>query len=592
MTIDRTNTESTSTSTEAATVEAVVDAVRQSQDKLDRAAERLQCKLSSLLQQQQQQQQKEEEEEEKKASVVVVRSLPCTSLQETRGYRCKCSFQIIMVTTQMDHLNPQGKYYYHYQYALRERQQPVVIDSFPIANRRIQTLMTVFRDDILNYHNHNHHHHHHHGHHNHHGFVALSQHLTSCTFSTSWNEQDVILTLHYHYDKPLKMHQQYQQKQYQQEWREQARQACELLQLRQINGRSKGILLSETSFTSSTTTTQQQQQVKSDDESGNDKHDGQDKNAIESISSTNNNTLRDTIYLIQRKGDYNSVNGDTIDWQVTLVKQPQQQQQQAAATTTTTTTQTVSTSTSSCNDQTKVVVIPVIYHKPETAFFHPNPRAMTQALQWMLQRLQSIILTTTTTTMSSQSSSPSSPPSSQLSLLELYCGCGAHTVALAKTGMFSTITAVELDARLVQACRHNVRINQVESIVNNIQQCDAGQFAQTKQRRQPQQQQQQPISSLPLLFDVLLVDPPKQGLDQAVCDMALQQQSQQHQQNQHQQRRRHFEHILYISCGHQALLRDLERLSKHYRVVDCLQLDLFPGTYSIETLVHLQHCNN
>jgi tRNA/tmRNA/rRNA uracil-C5-methylase (TrmA/RlmC/RlmD family) len=89
-----------------------------------------------------------------------------------------------------------------------------------------------------------------------------------------------------------------------------------------------------------------------------------------------------------------------------------------------------------------------------------------------------------------------------------------------------------------------------------------------------------------------LVDPPRQGLDPIVCDMVLQEQQL-------------FTHLLYFSCGHDALLRDLDRLfssplqdvrstnhdhnqytnnnSNYYAVVNCLQLDLFPGTYSIET---------
>ena len=52
--------------------------------------------------------------------------------------------------------------------------------------------------------------------------------------------------------------------------------------------------------------------------------------------------------------------------------------------------------------------------------------------------------------------------------------------------------------------------------------------------------------------------------------------------------RHNFQDFLYISCGHQALLRDLERLAPAYYVVDCAQMDLFPRTDSIETLVHLR----
>ena len=75
-------------------------------------------------------------------------------------------------------------------------------------------------------------------------------------------------------------------------------------------------------------------------------------------------------------------------------------------------------------------------------------------------------------------------------------------------------------------------------------------------------------------FDVMLVDPPKHGLDASVCDFASAHAS--------------LQHVLYVSCGRGALLRDLQRLDAHFQIVDCVLLDLFPGTSTVETLVHLQ----
>jgi tRNA/tmRNA/rRNA uracil-C5-methylase (TrmA/RlmC/RlmD family) len=69
----------------------------------------------------------------------------------------------------------------------------------------------------------------------------------------------------------------------------------------------------------------------------------------------------------------------------------------------------------------------------------------------------------------------------------------------------------------------------------------------------------------------LLVDPPRSGLHESVCRLAA-----------------GVMHILYISCGHEALLRDLNILGEMFEVVDCVLLDLFPGTRSVESLVHLQ----
>mmetsp|Transcript_557 Transcript_557/g.860 ORF Transcript_557/g.860 Transcript_557/m.860 type:complete len:160 (-) Transcript_557:102-581(-) len=86
-------------------------------------------------------------------------------------------------------------------------------------------------------------------------------------------------------------------------------------------------------------------------------------------------------------------------------------------------------------------------------------------------------------------------------------------------------------------------------------------------------------------YDVLLVDPPRSGLDEKVCNMAL---------------NGTFTHIIYISCGRHALLKDLQRLccckeeeedekSSCFEVVDCALLDLFPRTKeSVESLVHLR----
>ena len=57
----------------------------------------------------------------------------------------------------------------------------------------------------------------------------------------------------------------------------------------------------------------------------------------------------------------------------------------------------------------------VTYHKPEDAFTHPNPTTMMKALRWILSRVEEV-----------------SSPARKVNLLEMYCGCGAHTVPIAK----------------------------------------------------------------------------------------------------------------------------------------------------------------
>jgi tRNA/tmRNA/rRNA uracil-C5-methylase (TrmA/RlmC/RlmD family) len=78
-------------------------------------------------------------------------------------------------------------------------------------------------------------------------------------------------------------------------------------------------------------------------------------------------------------------------------------------------------------------------------------------------------------------------------------------------------------------------------------------------------------------FQILLVDPPRSGLDENVVEMM---------------KIGPFEHALNISCGINALQRDLEDLNQEFQVVQSLVVDLFPRTYSVETLVHLQRRRN
>jgi len=220
-------------------------------------------------------------------------------------------------------------------------------------------------------------------------------------------------------------------------------------------------------------------------------------------------------------------------------------------------------------------VITVQYEKPQDAFQHPNHNAMLHALEWMLTRLRKIRSDYGRDNNKVDQQHP-------LNLLEMYCGCGAHTMAIAKAEIFHSITTVELDNRLVEACRKNAKINgctgeqcskQGRNTPINIFQGDAGDWS----RKYLKHFNKSEPSLFNKVYQVLLVDPPRSGLDRRVCELA---------------KTGSFEHIIYISCGREALKGDILELSDMFEVIDCTILDLFPRTDSVESLVHLQRKSN
>ena len=193
--------------------------------------------------------------------------------------------------------------------------------------------------------------------------------------------------------------------------------------------------------------------------------------------------------------------------------------------------------------------------QPEDAFCHPNKHTMSKALDWLITRIESI-----------ESESPT--------LLEMYCGSGAHTIPLSKCSVISKILCVELDQRLVDYCNGNIASNGVQDKVWCIK-GDAGKVSSRLMRRRvsgPPENSTSPLDIIPT-FNALLVDPPRSGLDASVKKLAMSGE---------------FEDMFYVSCGREALKEDLKVLCQFFEVESLCVTDLFPRTDSVETLVHLR----
>ena len=490
-----------------------------------------------------------------------IQTFHCRNEDETWTYRCRCNFQILRVIIPdgtVAATSPTAPTRRVYRYAMRSAGNPVLLgtkNSFPIATRRIQAAMEDFMDHLNNTNRTDKNRGDDDG-----GFgtdqecvdnrdgedmIGYNGHLTSCTFSSAWRDSpdsDCVLTLHY--DHPLDADENSKTL-----WKRQAQLLCQKMLLRQLNGRSKGTLLS----------VKGRETLQSDEDDFRTTSDSGGEEETEA-------TIRDTIFLLQSDDEDDTKMEDFATrrhkWAVSLEdKAPPE-------------------------DSTSTVVIPVHYDKPETAFYHPNRNAMTTALSWMLNRLASI----------ASSWSNERSPLRKPRVLEMYCGCGAHTVALGRSGLVSGILAVELDPRLVRACEANVVRNGLRDSVE-VRRGDAGWWAREESRKRRGRRRRRDLAEgssdaaavVPEddndFYDVLLVDPPRQGLDEEVCRMARMTVDG---ESGNGEERGCFRNILYVSCGHIALLRDLERLAPVYEVVSCAQMDLFPRTDSIETLVHLR----
>ena len=523
--------------------------------KLNRAAEQLQSSLPHIKN--------------------VIIASPCTSENETLGYRCSCSFQMV--------LHPQTQMY---QYAMREQQTPIVLETppyFPIALSNIQQLMEVFLDHVFNLKQQ-------HfsssssssssceNHHEEDGngrilfqYPTTRKHLSSVSFHSSWDEStNAFVTLNYStpvFSNPTLTKQ----------WKHEIQHMYQHvffnhdinINLTGVIGRSKKrkvVVLSSSIL--------------------------QDANANANANANDDDDkpmfLWDVIHPNYPKWISSQTNPQTNP-------QPQRQRQRQ-----------------------RQPQMTIQYRKPLDAFHHPNGKVMLKALDWILSKIGFIATT-----------------SSCSSLLELYCGCGAHTMPIAKLNLLSHIVAVEMDDRLVQACRYNWTLNNTSpkdttsttttTTTLDVVKGDAADITrlvlqkkkiqQRKLQEQQQQQQQQlqdppqppqenketssftteteitskttsatttttttsQIEKIPWYahsFYILLVDPPRQGLDKSVCEFAIYTTD--------------IQHMIYISCGRHALQRDLTLLGPYFEVKECCLMDLFPRTCdSVESLVHL-----
>ncbi|WP_227369769.1 tRNA (uridine(54)-C5)-methyltransferase TrmA [Halomonas sp. M20] len=198
-----------------------------------------------------------------------------------------------------------------------------------------------------------------------------------------------------------------------------------------------------------------------------------------------------------------------------------------------------------------------VYQQVENSFTQPNAQINRKMLTWARD-----------VTRGSQ----------QGDLVELYCGNGNFTVALAEN--FRRVLATEISRTAVASAQINLTANGIDNAV--VARMSAEEFAQAlanqklddKSGETLGERKGRRVSAMALeeyAFTTVLVDPPRAGLDEHSCEQL-----------------RDYSRIVYISCNPQTLLNNLEQLNNTHAIARFALFDQFPWTDHCECGVLLE----
>lgn len=184
-----------------------------------------------------------------------------------------------------------------------------------------------------------------------------------------------------------------------------------------------------------------------------------------------------------------------------------------------------------------------IYRQVENSFTQPNAIVNSKMLQWAID-------------CTKQSTGD---------LLELYCGNGNFSIALAQN--FRKVLATEIAKPSVSAAQFNIMANQI----NNLQiiRMSAEEFTQAMNGVR-EFNRLKGIDLRDYDCNTIFVDPPRAGLDLDTIKLVQQ-----------------YERILYISCNPQTLCNNLETLCQTHSIQRAALFDQFPYTEHMESGVWL-----
>jgi tRNA (uracil-5-)-methyltransferase len=181
---------------------------------------------------------------------------------------------------------------------------------------------------------------------------------------------------------------------------------------------------------------------------------------------------------------------------------------------------------------------PLRYQQVEGSFTQPNGGVNRQMLGWACQQASGL----------------------GGDLLELYCGNGNFTVALAP--QFDRGLATEVSKSSVKAAHYNLEANAVTNV--SMVRMSSDEISDAMAGTRPFERMKA-IDLPSYRFTTLFVDPPRSGLDAATLALASS-----------------FKHILYISCNPQTLHENVSALHATHAISAAAVFDQFPYTHHLE----------
>lgn len=135
-------------------------------------------------------------------------------------------------------------------------------------------------------------------------------------------------------------------------------------------------------------------------------------------------------------------------------------------------------------------------------------------------------------------------------LLDLYCGAG--TIGIYLSDNFDRVHGIEVNSDAVEGAKLNKSINNINNISFECKKANE-------------------INSLN--YDVVVVDPPRAGLDNITINKLLDSK---------------INRIVYVSCNPITLARDINILKDKYCIEDMTLFDMFPNTKHVESVASLK----